>query len=204
MFNPVEYSLDTSVNYSDINVPGLDGPVSQYISGSANTLTIQLMFNTYIPPKYNSKLGRVVPTSDDDTEDVSKYTSKIYKLTKIKGILHRPPVCTFKWGSLSFKGVIADVKQKFTMFLDSGKAVRATVDVTFKSQLSVLLSKKESPWESPDRTKYKTLNEGSSLWQIAYEEYGDPDKWKDIAMANGIINPLDIKAGMMIILPPIK
>lgn len=204
MFNPSEYSLDSSVNYSSINVPGLDGPVMQYISGSEDTLTIQLMFNTYIPPKYNPSAGKVEPVPDNKTEDVTKYTSKIYALTKIKGALHRPPVCTFKWGSLSFKGIVNDVKQKFTMFLDSGKPVRAVVDVTFKSVLNIIFSKKASPWESPDRTKYKILDESSSLWQIAYNEYGDADKWKEIARANGIANPLDIKKGMIIILPPLK
>ena len=203
MFNPTEYSLDTGANYSEINVPGLDGPISQYISGTADTLTIQLMFNTYIPPTYNSQLKRAEKVSDEKMEDVTTYTKKLYNLTKISGILHRPPTCTFSWGSLKFKGTVRDVKQKFTMFLDNGKPVRAMVDVTFKSVLDVILSKKSSPWESPDRTKYRTLDESSSLWQLAYDEYGDADKWKEIAKVNGISNPLDIKAGMAVVLPPL-
>lgn len=204
MFNPTEYSLDTSTNYSDVGVPGLDGPISQYISGAADTLTVQLMFNTYVPPKYNGNTGTLEEVTQSQIEDVTHYTSKIYNLTKISGLLHRPPICTFKWGSLSFKGTVRDVKQKFTMFLDNGKPVRAVVDVTFKSSLDVLLSKKSSPWESPDRTKYRVLDESSDLWRLAYEEYGDPDKWKVIAEVNGISNPLDIYAGMAVVLPPIK
>ena len=32
MFNPTEYNLDTGANYSNINVPGMDGPITQYIT----------------------------------------------------------------------------------------------------------------------------------------------------------------------------
>ena len=99
---------------------------------------------------------------------------------------------------------MTDVRQRFTMFLSSGKPVRAVVDVTFKSLINPLTLSKYSPFESPDRTKYRILDESSSLWQLAYEEYGDADKWKVIAEANGISDPLGIKAGMEIRLPPIK
>ena len=204
MFNPNEYNLDTGAKYSTVEVPGLDGPITQFIAGVQDTLTIKLMFNTYKPPKYDPNRNQVVKVSDTDMEDVTKYTSQIYNLTKIKGILHRPPKCLFKWGSLQFQGVVTDVKQNYTMFLESGKPVRATVDVTFKSVIDPVLSKKMSPWESPDRTKYRVLDESSSLWQLAFEEYGDADRWKDIAKANGIRNPLEIHAGMEIVLPPIK
>lgn len=204
MFNPTEYNLDTGANYSNINVPGLDGPITQYISGRQDTLTVQLMFNTYQPPRYRPETGSLEPCPEEEMEDVSAYTKQIYELTQIKGILHHPPKCTFQWGSLSFEGVVTDVKQKFTMFLESGKPVRALVDVTFQSVLDVLLSKKSSPWESPDRTKYKVLDESSSLWQLAYEEYGDADQWRLIARSNNIRNPLDIRPGMVVVLPPIR
>lgn len=204
MFNPAEYNLDAGVNYSSINVPGLDGPITQYISGTQDTLTIQLMFNTYQPPKYDPNAKRIVETPESKMEDVTDYTAKIYDLTRIAGALHRPPVCTFQWGSLHFRGVVTSVKQKFTMFLEGGKPVRALVDMTFQSVLDPVFSKKSSPWESPDRTKYRVLDESTSLWQLAYEEYGDSEKWKDICRANGIRNPLDVYAGMEIKLPPLK
>lgn len=204
MFNPTEYNLQSGVNYGSVNVPGMDGPITQFISGQQDTLTVQLMFSTYQPPRFDPSQNKAVAVSDDQMEDVSVRTKKIYDLTKIKGALHRPPVCTFKWGSLHFKGVVVDVKQRFTMFLSSGKPVRAVVDVTFKSLIDPITQKKYAPFESPDRTKYRVLDEGSSLWQLAYEEYGDADKWRVIAEANGIADPLSIKAGMEIRLPPLK
>ena len=102
MFNPSEYNLQTGVNYSSINVPGMDGPITQYISGMQDTLTVQLMFSTYQAPRFDPSQNKVTAVSDDQMTDVTKYTKKIYDLTKIIGALHRPPVCTFKWGSLHF------------------------------------------------------------------------------------------------------
>lgn len=204
MFNPSEYNLDASVNYSNVNVPGIDGPITQYISGAQDTLSIQLMFNTYKPPRFDPVVKAVVPVPQVMMEDVSRYTSRIYELTRIKSALRRPPVCTFKWGSLRFKGVVTDVKQKFTMFLDNGKPVRALVDVTFKSVLDLKSTSKASPWGGLDGTTFKILDEVSSLWQVAYDVYQDADKWKNIAKANKISNPLDIVPGMSLKLPSIK
>lgn len=204
MFNPSEYNLQAGVNYSSVNVPGMDGPIVQYISGMQDTLTVQLMFSTYQAPRFEPSQNKVVEVKDSQMTDVTQHTKKIYDLTKIIGSLHRPPVCTFKWGSLHFKGVVTDVRQRFTMFLSSGKPVRAAVDVTFKSLIDPNTSSRYSPFESPDRTKYRVLDESGSLWQLAYEEYGDADKWKVIAEANGISDPLGIKAGTEIRLPPIK
>ena len=40
-----------------------------------------------------------------------------------------------------------------------------------------------------------------SLWSIAYEEYDDCEKWREIAKANNIMNPLDIRPGQVIRIP---
>lgn len=202
MFNPSEYSLSTSVNYSSVSVPGLDSPITQYISGSQDTLTIQLMFSTYEPPAYDPSQKKVVPVKDSDMTDVTALTEKIYNLTKTDSSLNRPPVCTFKWGSLQFRGVVTDVTQKFTMFLQSGKPVRAAVDVTFKSVPDASKLTKSDTFGGSRNTKIRSVDESTSLWQIAFEECGDADKWKSLASANNIVNPLnDIVSGLKIKIP---
>ena len=91
-----------------------------------------------------------------------------------------------------------DPKKTFTMFLANGMPVRAKLEVTFRS-----LGKENThvPLESPDRTKCRTIHEGQSLWGLAYEEYGDPEKWKEIARENHITDPLRIKVGQVLKLP---
>lgn len=195
-FNPSEYSISEGANYADKSIPGLDGPISQFINGTATTLSLTLICDTYKPPQ-------PLTLYKEGGDDVSETTKKIAELVRIKGELHRPPTVTFKWGSLSFQGIVTDVKQTYTMFLSDGKPVRAKLDITFKSYYDMETSKKAAPFESPDRTKYRTIHEGEQLWNFAYQEYGSPEMWRVIAKENGIMNPLDIHAGQVIKLPAI-
>lgn len=46
-----------------------------------------------------------------------------------------------------------------------------------------------------------TVLEGETLQSISYQYYGDSGRWGDIATFNGIINPLDLEAGLVIQIP---
>ncbi|MCI8682307.1 MAG: hypothetical protein HFH50_04860 [Lachnospiraceae bacterium] len=199
LFNPSEYQLTDSANYSEKKVPGLDGPVIQYISGEATELSLNLFLDTYVPKKPPSLFS--FGGSSSGSTDVSNITKRIADATSIDGSLHRPPKVTFKWGSLNFKGVVTKFSHTYTMFTENGMPVRAKVSLTFKSLMSPKDKRRESPFESPDRTKYRTIRQGIGLWDIAGMEYGDPDLWKVIARENGILNPLDVRPGQVVKLP---
>ncbi|MCC8150390.1 MAG: hypothetical protein LIO96_02750 [Lachnospiraceae bacterium] len=202
LFNPSEYQLSDSASYSEKKVPGLDGPIIQYISGNATELTVNLFLDTYVAP--SSSLTSVVTSllgKGSSSKDVSEITREIAAATSIDGSLHRPPMVTFQWGSLNFKGIVTRVNHTYTMFTESGMPVRAKVSMTFKSAISPSDKSRKSPFESPDRTKYRTIRDGIQLWDIAYAEYGDPGMWKVIAQENGILNPLDISPGQVVKLP---
>ena len=189
-FNPAEYNLSRSTSYAEKKVLGMDNPFTQYIAGEAESLKITLMFDTYVPPGEKSE--------EESGSDVRIQTERIAKLMALDPKKHRPPKVTFRYGSLMFSGVITELNQTFTMFLANGMPVRAKLEVTFRS-----LGKENThvPLESPDRTKCRTIHEGQSLWALAYEEYGDPEKWKEIARENRIANPLQIKPGQVLKLP---
>lgn len=197
LFNPSEYQLTDGASYSEKKVPGLDGPIVQYISGEATELSLNLFLDTYVP-KSSSLISFGTPKS---STDVSKITKKIADATSIDGSLHRPPHVTFKWGSLNFKGVVTKFNHTYTMFTESGMPVRAKVSLTFRSLISPKDKRRKSPFESPDRTKYRTIRQGVGLWDLANMEYGDPDLWKMIAKENGILNPLDVRPGQVVKLP---
>ncbi len=197
LFNPSEYQLTDGSSYSEKKIPGLDGPIIQYISGDATELSLSLFLDTYVPK--STSLISFGPTKE--STDVSAITKQIADATSIDGSMHRPPKVTFKWGSLNFEGVITKMNHTYTMFTEKGMPVRAKVSLTFKSLISPKDTKRKSPFESPDRTKYRTLRQGTGLWDIANMEYGDPDMWKVIARENGILNPLDVRPGQVVKLP---
>ena len=183
-FNPSEYSLDTSNQFQYTTIPGLSSPITQFISGSARTLTMDLFFDTY-----------------EEGEDVRNYTKKIDTLLKIDPELHAPPICKFVWGGIEFKAVVEKASKKFTMFLSNGVPVRATVNVTFKEYKTLEEELMKSRRASADKTKRKIVKEGDTLWLISAREYGDPGEWRHIAKANGIVNPRILYPGMELTIP---
>lgn len=197
LFNPSEYQLTDGANYSEKKIPGLDGPILQYVSGEATELSLNLFLDTYATSSSSllSLGGSGGPT------DVSEITRQIADAVSIDGSLHRPPQVTFKWGSLNFNGVITRFLHTYTMFTESGMPVRAKVSLTFRSLISPKDARRKSPFESPDRTKYRTVCQGMGLWDLAYMEYKDPDLWKVIARENGIVHPLDVRPGQVVKLP---
>ncbi|MFS0726553.1 LysM peptidoglycan-binding domain-containing protein [Paenibacillus sp. 1P07SE] len=184
LFNPSEYQLESSNSYSWQTIPGLSQPIAQFVSGEATTLTMDLFFDSYEAGK-----------------DVRTHTAKITALLDVDKDLHAPPLCKFIWGSLQFRGVVEKVSQSFTMFLDSGIPVRATLNVTFKAVQSIQDQFKQIPRQSADRTKQRTIKQGDQLWQIAAEEYEDPGLWREIARANKIEDPKRLEPGSVIKIP---
>ena len=50
----------------------------------------------------------------------------------------------------------------------------------------------------------RVLGQGETLGLIASEEYGDAKQWRHIATANNIDNPIRLRAGTVLRLPPIE
>lgn len=203
LFNPAEYQLKDSVQYAEKTIPGQAGPITQFIAGAASQLHMTLFFDTYetSPNRAGNDLAAKMSQKEVKPTDVSKLTSQIVNLMQIEGSLHRPPLVEFIWGAMHFKGIVKAVDSTYTMFLEDGMPVRARLEVTFQSVTDPTESKKKTPFESPDRTKYRVIEQGMQLWHIAYEEYGDAELWRVIAKENGIINPREITVGQRLRLP---
>jgi len=194
LFNPTEYAISKNNQWESVKVMGDDVPMPKFISGGAMTLTMTLFFDTY-----------------EEKKDVRAYTEKLFKLMRVDSKLRnkknkkgRPPRCMFNWGKKwGFKAIIKRMKQRFTLFLEDGTPVRATVEVTFQQ-----VEKEGSyPPQNPttrgelDRS-VRLVRPGDRLDLIAYEEYGDPTLWKHIAEANDLANPLAIQPGQRLVIVP--
>ncbi|RGY98569.1 LysM peptidoglycan-binding domain-containing protein [Clostridium sp. AM58-1XD] len=191
MFNPAEYTIRCTTKYARNSDKEKNTQDLQYVEGEGRELSLSLYFDTSIPD------------SEGYYQAVTEYTDDVVKLTDVDGDQHRPPAVSFSWGNLNFKGMVTSLNQTFTYFGIDGMPLRAKIDLTISS-ISSEADNKAQPKSSPDRTKYRTVIQGSSLWKIAYEEYDDCEKWKLIAEANGIQNPLDIRPGCVLKVPALK
>jgi nucleoid-associated protein YgaU len=195
MFNPSDYTVNADVNYAQSVIPGLSGPVLQFVSGNMQTLEMELFLDTYEQHKAGN---RILNNAQDD---VRTLTAQITSLMSIQPSTHAPPVLLFTWASLSFTCVLARATQRFIMFKPDGTPVRARLQVTFNEFKNVDLEAKEVKRETADYTKSYTVNEGETLSLIASNAYGDPSVWRAIALANDIDRPRDLTAGQQLTLP---
>jgi hypothetical protein len=192
-FNPGEYSLSKGSQYSEIDIPGIDSPLLQFVRGQNERLTLDLFFDTT-----DDGMG-------DDVTDVRERTRSIYQLVKQQPKTHAPPRITFTWGSLSFRAVVESVRQRFTLFNPQGVPLRATLSVTFREyrELKELLK----DLESPDHSKQRVVRRGETLSSIAAEEYRNPALWRVIAdhpaNAGMIGNPRRLAPGAVLEIPPL-
>lgn len=192
MYNPAELTIDTKAQFQRTAMPGLPTPITQFVSGDTQSLSFDLFFDTY-----------------EAGEDVRIHTKKVVSLLNIERDLHAPPVCLFQWGGPlsgtmdAFKGVIDSCGQKFTMFLDSGVPVRATLSLSVSEYQTLDEQVTALKLQSADRTKRRVFTQGDSLWGLAYKEYNDVTQWRLIAEANDIDNPRRVSPGTVLTLPPL-
>lgn len=208
LYNPTDYVLERSVNYSKEDGVDTDAPNVQFLSGSAEKLTMNLFFDSMnAASEAGSGMADKAAMLLNSLKlslmknDVRKYTSKIYNLMLIDPSKHVPPLLKIKWASLQFEGYISNCVQTFTKFNENGTPVRATLNVTFIEYIKPTEVAERAPKQSPDTSKFRIVTETDSLWAFSGKEYGTCDKWREIAAANGITNPRLLDSGSLIRLP---
>ncbi len=202
-FNPSSYSISTSPSYKTVRHLMQDTEKEEFIGGVNRTLTASLIFDSFSDSDLfsSSSVNSLTEGVENKLKPVTDKLKKLEQACHVSGETHKPPLVIFSWGNLNFKGHIKSYSVNYTMFSMEGKPIRATVNLSIKEYRDPDKAAKENPFESPDRTKSRVVVEGMSLWSIAYEEYDDCEKWRVIAKANNIMNPLDVRPGQVIKVP---
>jgi hypothetical protein len=207
VFNPTEYTLSKGAQIADINIPGLDSPIQQFIRGQTETLSLDLFFDS------------TDGGTDANATPVTEQTDKFYQLIKIEQGTHAPPVVFFSWGGSAFPGqrsywelasqqrfgfkcLVESVRQRFTMFSSLGVPLRATLSLTLREYKTLSEQLAELNLQSPDHTRAHVVQAGETISRIADQFYGDPAQWRIIAAANSIDDPLDLAPGTVLQIPP--
>lgn len=189
LFNPEEYSINKDQNLAVQGIPGLSGPIVQFVNGNLRTLEMELFFDTWVTRSVAKK-------------DVRKeYTDKFAGLMDIDSELHAPPLLVVSWSSLTFRCVLARVNQKFTMFDSDGKPVRARLTCTFNEVIDPEQEAREVNRQTADFSKVHVVTKDELLIDIANRFYNDPQAWRPLAIANGLDDPRAIFPGQSLIVP---
>jgi hypothetical protein len=184
MFNPEEYSLNRDNNFASQAIPGLSSPLIQFVHGNLRTLDMELLFDTY-----------------EKRSDVRLQTEKFVHLMEIDAELHAPPILVVAWASLQFRCVLTKASQKFLMFLDDGRPVRARITASFTEFIDPEHEALQVKRATSDWTKMHTVLQGETLSAIANRYYSDPRMWRPLAVSNRIDNPRALHAGQQLTIP---
>ena len=185
MYNPTTLKFSRSVSFKEC------GQTIQADRVKNDDLTVSLIFDTF-----------------EAQTDVRTKTDEIVALTNFSSgpdERKQPPTVQLIWDEALYIGIVSKVERTFTMFLNDGRPVRATLDVTFTEEPSK--REREQNSGGPACRKHVTVSAGDRLSLIAQQEYGDNTRWPLIAQANGIRDVLGFPApsdiGTTLVIPDI-
>ncbi|MBS6397829.1 MAG: hypothetical protein KH452_11890 [Clostridiales bacterium] len=190
-FNPGEYSISRGLKFKNNAGHGEESTPENTQAAESNLANLKVSLildtSTYMAEYQRPKgLDRYL----NDDEELTKICKSISMLMKINPEQHEQTLITFAWGSMEFYGHMTSLNISYQMFNRNGMPVRAKLDVDLEGEEKSILSAIDAnPKESPDRTKYRRLNQREELWMLADAEYNDASYWKEIARENGILNP---------------
>ena len=195
LFNPAELELTRANGWAADPMPGRGVPSLRYTGAQSGRLRLNLFFDTTA-----------------EGEPVTKYTGKVLKLMDIDTSLPgtsektgnaRPPWVKFHWGDLhSFKAVISALDLTFIYFSSTGVPLRARLDLLLTQFAEELAFGPQNPTSGTPRPhKVHRVQPGETLDRIAAMHYGDSTKWRPLATANNVEDPMDLRPGALLAIP---
>jgi Contractile injection system tube protein/LysM domain len=196
LFNPKEYTIQRTVKWTPAKNAGKNMPQMEFTNGEPATMQLELFFDTY--------------EEKDDARDVRKHTKKLWDLMVIdpkikdaKSKKGQPSDILFQWGKgEKFNAVVQSVAQKFTMFLNDGTPVRATLTVVLLQVQDTTVQKGTNPTSGGDGgERIWTVQQGETLSLIAHRTLGDTKAWRSIAAMNRLEDVRKLEPGTVLVIP---
>jgi nucleoid-associated protein YgaU len=115
-----------------------------------------------------------------------------------------PKFVTFSWGSTKLpKAAPLSIAISYALFHPNGDPMRAFVDLELaQAEDTSPAGQAQNPTTRGQAgLRSHIVQDGDSLHSIAYESYGDATRWRVIAEANGIDDPLRLRRGSSLSIP---
>jgi hypothetical protein len=200
LFNPTEYSITKTNTWNFKEVGGSSLPPPEFGGGSPRQISLNLLLD-------NSVL--------EESQSVLSITQKLFKMMEVGdgqpagGTRAAPPYITFRWGAVdTFKAVCTSLTCAYQLFQPNGDPIRAEVKLDLKQAEAASTASANSANLGTNPTTRSTgdagvhlVKDGDSLPSIAYRAYGDATRWRTIAEANAIDDPLRLRRGTPLTVP---
>ena len=111
------------------------------------------------------------------------------------------PLVMLLWGEfVSPVSYVSDISLQFTKFNANGEPIRASGTITLNQY--PVFSALQNPTSGGEVARGTALlYDGDSLAHVAFRSYRSPARWRDLAEANGVDDPMRIPAGTTLLIP---
>lgn len=195
LFNPAEISVQKANSWQAGEAKGGNAPPLRFQGGQSATVALTLELDT-------STTG----------EDVTVHTTKLLALLKVDPSLPgsdqatnaaRPPWVQLHWGPThTFKAVVDRLSLRYTYFAATGTPLRAKAELTLKQWEDEDAQPLQNPTShTPRPHRVHTVLPGETLDRLAARYFRDSTRWRLIAEANGIDDPLRLPVGRHLVIP---
>jgi hypothetical protein len=184
-FNPTEYKLSKANVFAEIPIPGLETPLIQYVRGGSEKLSLEALVDT------SQTLADVRVT----------YVEKLRGLLSINAKEHAPPLVAFVWDRPVLTGVLENLDVSYVLFTPDGIPLRAKLTMSLREYRAAAVQAAQTPQQSPNVEKTFVVRRGDTLASISQALYRSPAYWRELATANGIVDPRRLRPGQVLTAP---
>ncbi len=188
-FNPESYTVSKSNVWSYKPTQGKDLPDPEFGGGLPMIYRLSLLLDT--------SLGEVGKSVKDQANAL---------MQAMHGSGSAPKFITFSWGSVSLpKAAPMSISINYALFHPNGEPMRAFVELELgqAEQLTPTGKAQNPTTRGVAGLGAHTVRDGDSLPSVAFEAYGDPTRWRVLAEANAVDDPLRLQRGSMLAIPRI-
>lgn len=191
-FNPSEYTVATSAQWRRSSQRGAESAsVPEFAGSDPRTLSLEVFLDATDSPEEDVAGDVELLVSCTQPTERSREEGK-----------PSPPFVIFGWGSTtSFTAYVRSVNARFTLFRPDGTPTRAVCQLTLEEVPSP--TPRQNPTSGGEAARrVHTVVAGETLADVAYRAYRDPSLWRGLATVNDIDDPMRVRAGTQLLLPP--
>ncbi|HYP22080.1 MAG TPA: LysM peptidoglycan-binding domain-containing protein [Actinomycetota bacterium] len=185
-FNPKEFSVKQGAHWVEVD----GSTASEYVGPRSQHMSVGMFLDASDAP--DGDVSAQVDTLLAACHPTPASSSKSQPL---------PPRVRFGWDRVHFEGYVSDVDVHYRLFHPDGRPIRA--ECTIEMQEIERPTPRQNPTSgTPEIHRTVAVVAGDTLAGLAYREYGDPARWRAIAELNGVDDPLRVRPGTRLLLPP--
>jgi Contractile injection system tube protein/LysM domain len=186
-FNPENYTVSKTNIWTYKPTQGKDMPAPEFGGGMPMTYRLSLLLDV---------------SMDGTSASVKDQANKLMQAMHGNG--SAPKFITFSWGSISLpKAAPVSLSIQYALFQPNGEPIRAIVELELaQAAATTPVGQAQNPTtRGIAGLRAHIVRDGDSLPSIAQEAYGDPTRWRVIAEANEIDDPLRLRRGTALTVP---